>query len=150
MEWLKNNFAVLNGIFIPLLGIISSLIKSYGTNEREMQRIRRHAEIRSLLPNESEAASNLDSLLAFETEQLSSRTRERIKRKINYGTVATIVIMSLGGGGISFSLVIWAQSTPGILSGLVWTVFVIWTLFIVLLVFAGGLPNLYKQSNPES
>ena len=114
-----------------------------------MQRIRSHAEIMSLLSNESEAASNLDSLLAFETEQLSSRTRERIKRKINYGTVATIVMMSLGGGGISFVLVIWAQSASGILSVLVWIIFVIWTFFIVLLVFAGGLPNLYKQSNPE-
>ncbi|WP_448759515.1 hypothetical protein [Actinomyces oricola] len=117
---------------------------------RELRRIRRHAHLRSLLPDGSEAASKMDSLLASEVELFTTRASKRIGRKIDSGNLAAIIIISLFGGGASFALVTFAQALSGVWAWVLWAVFIGWTLFVLLLVFVGGLPNLYKTEDKSS
>ena len=144
MEWLDSNLAVLSGLMAPiLLGIVGPLMQR-DAGGRELRRIRRHAHLRSLLSDGSEAASKLDDLLALETERYASRISLRIGRKIDGGNLAAIIVVSLIGGGISFGLVTWAQALSGGWAWLLWIVFGAWTLFVLLLVLVGGLSSLYK------
>lgn len=132
-----------------LLGVVKPLMEREAGG-RELRRIRRHAHLRSLLPNESEAASKLDLLLASEIELFTARVSNRIERKIDGENLATIIVVSLIGGGISFGLVTWAQAVSGVWAWLLWIVFATWTLLVLLLVFVGGFSGLYKTEDKSS
>ena len=149
MEWLQSNLAVLSGLLVPvLLGVVKPLMERE-PGGRELRRIRRHAQLRVLLPNGGEAASRLDSLLATEVDGFVSRASKRHGRQIDPGNLATIVVVSLLGSGISFGLVTWAQSVSGIAAWVLWILFAAWTLFVLLLVFVGGFLNLYKTEEKD-
>lgn len=147
MSWIEDNLAVISGILVPLLlGIVKPVMeRDYGY--REIRRITKYAQLRSLLKDGTEAASNVDSLLSVETENLVANRLEQAGRKVDVTNLIVIIVVSLVGGAISFSLVTWAQSVSGVWSGLLWVVFAIWTLFVILLVFVGGLSNFYKRSD---
>jgi hypothetical protein len=147
MNWIEDNLAVMSGIIVPLLlGIVKPVMeRDYGY--REVRRITKYAQLRCLLKDGTEAAYNIDSLLSMETKNLVDNRREQTGRKIDVTNLIAIILVSLIGGAISFSLVTWAQSVSGVWSGLLWVVFAVWTLFVVLLVFVGGLSNFYKRSD---
>lgn len=145
MAWLSDNLAVASGVLVPLLlGVVKPLIEKE-SGGRTARKLRRHAQLRALLGDDTLAASNMDRLLAEETKMFVDRGVDRLNRKVDGGTVVTIIFVSLVGGAISFGLVSWAQSTEGFGAGLLWVVFGAWTTFILLLVFAGGFSSLYKK-----
>lgn len=141
MGWLEDNLAVLSALFVPvLLGVIGPLT-SREAGGRQYRRVRRHAHLRGLLGDGSSAAERMDALLDSEIKMLADRQ----SRKLNGANLAAIVVVSIFGAAISFGLVTWAQWSVGFWAWVAWIVFGAWTLFIVLLVFVGGLANLYKQ-----
>ena len=147
MSWIEDNLAVINGILVPLLLVIVKPVMERDYGYFEIRRITKYAQLRSLLKDGTEAASNVDSLLSMETENLVANRQEQAGRKVDVTNLITIIVVSLVGGAISFSLVTWAQSVSGVWSRLLWVVFAIWTLFVILLVFVGGFSNFYKRSD---
>lgn len=146
MEWFESNLAVLSGLLVPLLlGIVKPLMEREAGG-RELRRIKRHAQLRALLPDDGEAAAKLDTLLATEVDYFASRASRKVGRQVDAANLATIIVVSLIGGGVSYGLVTWAQAVSGVWSGLLWIVFAVWTLFLILLVFLGGLSRFYKTA----
>lgn len=149
MEWVSQNLAVISGVLVPLLlAVVGPMLERDGGG-RDLKRIKRYAQLRSMLVDGSEAASNLDSLLAEETGVLVDRNLPRVGRKLDGSNIAAIVFVSLIGGAASFGLVTWAQHTVGFWSGVLWFAFYGWTVFILLLVFIGGSSSFYKKKTAE-
>lgn len=149
MAWLSANLALLSGVVVPLLlGLVKPLIERQ-SGGRALRQLRRHAELRALLPKGSEAQSQLDSLLDAESEKLASAAKQKIGRKVDSANLGAIFVVSAGGGAISYGLVRWAQATSGLGAGVLWVVFAAWTMFILLLVFVGGLPAFYKSPDKD-
>lgn len=145
MEWLESNLAVLSGLLVPvLLGIVKPLM-ARESGGRDLRQIKRHAQLRALLPDDGEAAGHLDKLLATEVEHFASRVSRKVGRQIDGANLATIIVVSLVGGGVSYGLVSWAQAVSGFGAGVLWVVFGVWTLSVFLLVFVGGFSRLYKS-----
>ncbi|MCK8476913.1 hypothetical protein [Microbacterium aurugineum] len=140
MAWLRENAAVLSAVVVPVfLGVIGPL-RAREAGGRFYRRVRRLAQLRPLLPDGSSAADRLDGLLADEVEKLARRH----SRKLHGGTLATIIVVSLIGGAVSFGLVTWAQAITGAGAAAVWVLFWVWSFLVVVFVLAGGLPSLYK------
>ena len=141
----------MTGVIVPmLLGVVKPGVAALGSESRELRRIRQHAQLRSLLPDDGDAAKEMDALLKVEVAKLSSRTQLILNRKINKSNLTAIIILSIFGGLFS-SLLAWlAQSTSGGLSVALWGVFIIWTLLVILFVFVGGMPNFYIHNDKKS
>lgn len=140
MSWLRENAAVLSAVVVPLLlGVIGPL-RAKEAGGRIYRRVRRLAQIRPLLNDDSTAADRLDLLLADEVESLALRH----SRKLNTSTLIGIVFVSLIGGAISFGLVTWAQAITGAGAAAVWIAFWVWSLLVIIFVLIGGLPTLYE------
>lgn len=140
----------MTGVIVPiLLGIVKPMV-AREAESRELRRIRQHAQLRSLLPDNGDAAKEMDFLLKIEIAKLSYRTQSFLNRKVNKSNLFAIIIFSISGGLFS-SLLAWlAQSTSGGLSVALWGVFIIWTLIVILFVFVGGIPNFYIHNDKES
>lgn len=150
MEWLQENLAVLSAVIVPiLLGVIGPLI-SREAGSREYRRVKRHAQLRSLLADGSDAAKKMDVLLEHEVGRLADRSSTRTSRKLNGGNLAAIVVVSLIGGLVSFGLVTWAQAGTGFWAWVAWIAFALWTFSVLVFVLVGGLANLYKTEIVES
>lgn len=139
MAWLRENAAVLSAVVVPVfLGVVGPL-RAREAGGRTFRRVRRLAQLRSLLPDGSAAAVRLDGLLASEVDDLAKRHERRLNRE----NLAAIIVVSLLGGAISAGLVTWAQATEGVGSTVVWVLFWLWTVFVLMLVLVGGLSKLY-------
>lgn len=149
MDWLQDNLAVLSGALVPLLVVILKPIMEREAGGARLRRIKRYAQLRSALPDEGAATVKLDDLLAYEVEHLASATKQRLDRKLDGGTVAAVVCVSLLGGLFSFGLVVWAQASDGAWAVILWILFSLWTAFVLLFVLVGGVPNLYKKTEPK-
>lgn len=150
MGWIENNLAILSGALVPVLVVVLKPLMEREAGGSRLRRIRRFAQLRSALPDGSLAVTKLDELLACEVESLASISKQRLGRKLDGGTVAAVIIVSLVGGLLSFLLVIWAQNSSGIWATVLWVVVSLWTAFVLLFVLVGGVPNLYKKSEPEA
>lgn len=140
----------MTGVIVPiLLGIVKPMV-AREAESRELRRIRQHAQLRSLLPDDGDAAKEMDLLLKIEIDKLSYRTQSFLNRKVNKSNLFAIIIFSISGGIFSFLLAWFAQSTSGGLSVVLWGVFIIWTLLVILFVFVGGMPNFYTYSDKNS
>ncbi len=147
MVWLEENLAVLSAVVVPiLLGVIGPLI-SREAGTREYRRVKRHAQLRSLLTDGSDAAKKMDALLDHEVGRLVDRSSTRASRKLDGGNLAAIVFVSLIGGAVSFGLVTWAQATTGFWAWVAWIGFALWTFAVLIFVLVGGLANLYKTES---
>lgn len=141
----------MTGVIVPiLLGVIKPIVAALGSESRELRRVRQHAQLRSLLPDGGEAAKEMDALLKVEVTKLSSRTQTFLNRKVNKSNLSAIIFFSILGGLFSCLLVWLAQFTSGILSVVLWGIFIIWTLLVILFVFVGGMPNFYTYSDKNS
>lgn len=146
MGWVEENFAaVLSGVLVPLLVVVVKPLMERDSGGRELRRIRRHAQLRSLMPSESEAAAKLDAILSQELDRFVLRETQRLMRKIDGITIFMMIAFSGVGGAISFGLVTWAQASVGIWAWTLWAVCVVWTLFVLVFVLVGGLTNLYQK-----
>ncbi|WP_295844871.1 hypothetical protein [uncultured Microbacterium sp.] len=142
MAWLRENAAALSAVVVPVfLGVIGPL-RAEGAGGRVFRRVRRLAQLRSLLPDGSDAAVRVDGLLASEVDDLAKRHERRLNRE----NLAAIIIMSLLGGAISAGLVTWAQVIEGVGSTVVWVLFWLWTVSVLTLVLVGGLSKLYDTN----
>lgn len=140
----------MTGVIVPiLLGIVKPMV-AREAESRELRRIRQHAQLRSLLPDDGDAAKEMDLLLKIEIDKLSYRTQSFLNRKVNKSNLFAIIIFSISGGIFSFLLAWFAQSTSGGLSVVLWGAFIIWTLLVILFVFVGGMPNFYTYSDKNS
>ena len=140
----------MTGVIVPiLLGIVKPMV-AREAESRELRRIRQHAQLRSLLPDDGDAAKEMDFLLKIEIAKLSYRTQSFLNRKVNKSNLFAIIIFSISGGIFSFLLAWFAQSTSGGLSVVLWGTFIIWTLLVILFVFVGGMPNFYTYSDKNS
>lgn len=75
-SWISSSLAVLSGIFVPLaLGFAKPLLER-DSGGRALRWLFRHAELRVLLPEGSEARDQLDSLLDAESEKLVWTARQ--------------------------------------------------------------------------
>lgn len=149
VEWVSQNLAVISGVLVPLLLAVVGPILERDGGGRDLKRIKRYAQLRSMLVDGSEAASDIDSLLAAETGALLDRNMPRVGREIDGGNIFAIFCVSLLGGAASFGLVTWAQHTVGFWSGVLWFVFAGWTVIILLLVLIGGSSSFYKKKTTE-
>lgn len=141
----------MTGVIVPmLLGVVKPVVAALGSESRELRRIRQHAQLRSLLPDDGDAAKEMDLLLKAEVAKLSSRKQSILNRKVDKFTLTTIIVFSILGGLLSSLLAWFAQSTSGILSAALWGIFIIWTLFVLIFVFFGGLPNFYIHNDKKS
>ena len=141
----------MTGVIVPmLLGVVKPVVAALGSESRELRRIRQHAQLRSLLPDDGDAAKEMDLLLKVEVAKLSSRTRSVLNRKVNKSNLFAIIVFSIIGGLFSSFLAWFAQSTSGGLSVVFWGTFIIWTLLVILFVFVGGLPNFYTHNDKNS
>lgn len=140
----------MTGVIVPiLLGIVKPMV-AREAESRELRRIRQHAQLRSLLPDDGDAAKEMDLLLKVEVAKLSSRTRSVLNRKINKSNLATIMLVSVVGGCISYVLALLAQTNLGGWSIFFWILFIIWILIVFIFVFFGGMPNFYTYSDKNS
>jgi hypothetical protein len=140
----------MNGVIVPiLLGIVKPMV-ARAAESRELRRIRQHAQLRSLLPDDGDAAKEMDLLLKAEVAKLSSRKQSILNRKVDKSNLIAIIVFSILGGMPSFLLAWLAQSTSGGLSVVFWGAFIIWTLFVILFVFVGGMSNFYTYSDKNS
>ncbi len=147
MVWLEENLAVLSAVVVPiLLGVIGPVV-SREAGGREYRRVKRHAQLRSLLTDGSDAAKKMDVLLDHEVGRFADRSVTRASRKLNGGNLAAIVVVSLFGGAVSFSLVTWAQASTGFWAWVAWILFALWTFGVLIFVLVGGLANLYKTES---
>ena len=140
----------MTGVIVPiLLGIVKPMV-AREAESRELRRIRQHAQLRSLLPDDGDAAKEMDLLLKVEVAKLSSRTRSVLNRKINKSNLATIMLVSVVGGCICYVLALLAQTNLGGWSIFFWILFIIWILIVFIFVFFGGMPNFYTYSDKNS
>lgn len=139
----------LGTVVVPLLIGVASPIIERDSGGRELRIIKKHPEIRAMIPDGSPASSNLDALLEYETSVLESNVRERLGREIDVATLFAMAIVAVLGGIISYGLAHWAQACSGLISFFLWFLFSVWVLFVILLVFAGGIPKMYKKKNEK-
>mgnify|MGYP002886435090 FL=1 len=140
----------MTGVIVPiLLGIVKPMV-AREAESRELRRIRQHAQLRSLLPDDGDAAKEMDLLLKVEVAKLSSRTRSVLNRKINKSNLAAIMLVSVVGGCISYVLALLAQTNLWGWSIFFWILFIIWILIVFIFVFFGGMPNFYTYSDKNS
>lgn len=139
LTWMKDNLAVLSAIFVPLVVAIIGPITSREAGGRLYRRVRRHAQLRSLLTDSEQAAAHMDGLLDHETKQLA----QRHTRRVNVPNLAVVAFITVVGAAVVFGLATWAQATDGFLAVALWGVVAAWSLFVLLLVLVGGIPNFY-------
>ena len=140
----------MTGVIVPiLLGIVKPMV-AREAESRELRRIRQHAQLRSLLPDDGDAAKEMDLLLKVEVAKLSSRTRSVLNRQINKSNLAAIMLVSVVGGCISYVLALLAQTNLWGWSIFFWILFIIWILIVFIFVFFGGMPNFYTYSDKNS
>lgn len=141
----------MTGVIVPiLLGVVKPVVAALSSESRELRRIRQHTQLRSLLPDDGDAAKEMDALLKVEVAKLSSRTQLILNRKINKSNLTAIIIFSIFGGLFSSFLAWLAQFASGTLAVVLWGLFIIWTLLVILFVFVGGLPNFYTHNDKNS
>ena len=141
----------MTGVIVPmLLGVVKPVVAALGSESRELRRIRQHAQLRSLLPDDGDAAKEMDALLKVEVAKLSSRTRSVLNRKVNKSNLAAIMLVSVVGGCISYVLALLAQTNLWGWSIFFWILFIIWILIVFIFVFFGGLPNFYTHNDKNS
>jgi hypothetical protein len=140
----------MTGVIVPILLAIVKPMVAREAESRELRRIRQHAQLRNLLPDDGDAAKEMDLLLKVEVAKLSSRTRSVLNRKVNKSNLAAIMLVSFVGGCISYVLAWLAQTNLWGWSIFFWILFIIWILIVFIFVFFGGLPNFYTHNDKNS
>ena len=147
LEWLQHNLPALNGSVVALMGVFRPLLDWFMDDPR-IRRVRKYADICAALVEGAEEAGVMDDLLADEVRDLSKRSLRRRSRRLDVGTIAAILFVSIGAGFGSYWLTYGVQSATGIVSTLLWLVFWVWTGVAIFLVLVGG--QVYKNKTRVS
>lgn len=127
----------------PFLALIAKLLFT-DRDPGAVKRMQRHATLEQEMPAESEAKAQLRALLDIESKNYAERVTAKLNRRINGGNLAAIIFVLVVVAAITYFLILLAQVfwPAGILAGGV-------AIFGIILILAGGLPNLYKHDTPE-
>lgn len=134
---------ILTAVLPQLVALFASLALTE-RNPGAIKRMQRHAALEQSMPDGSDAKAQLRALLDTETQKYVGRVTERLNRKINYGNLTGIILVIIFFAGATYSLILLAQ--------VFWPAWIVAGgigLFGVVLILAGGLPNLYKHETPE-
>jgi hypothetical protein len=89
--------------YLPGLGAVLGSLGQIISRPLE-RRAKGHAELLQLLPSDSKAHAELAGLLESEVKAIALRERDRIGRKVNGTTVATIIVVSVVAGSAAYGL----------------------------------------------
>lgn len=146
-NWLADNVPAVSGIAVATLSFLTSLFNlrmEQSTEKKDMKKLKQYAEIYSVLPEESGAKRNIDSILKY----LSEKVLEQEKRKVNVANVIAAILLALVGGGLSYLVASWAAKINGFFSIVLWILFAVIALFTILISITGWVSR-YNQPSKE-
>ncbi|OKL46266.1 hypothetical protein BSR28_06920 [Boudabousia liubingyangii] len=149
MNWFLNNAPVLSSVVVPILLAVVRPLMDRESGGRALRLIKSQVKLREGLQGSEKALAELDDLLSLEMTVYSAKMRSRLKRKLDFPTVMAAIVLSLAGGGISYSLLTAANYATGWLGTVLWVTAIAWFIFVLLIVFAGAIPNLFKYEEGE-
>lgn len=143
MEWWLDNLVPLLSALVPLLSLaVPPAVTS--RPDRNTLRLRRYAEIRSLLPGESEAWAKLDELISREVDAVVASVESKAGRSVDGVNLFSMIVVSAIGGAIVFGGSLWAQSLTGLWAIVLWVLVTVVAISFLLLVGIGGISSFYK------
>ncbi len=146
MRWLADNIPLISGLGVAFLSFLSSFIKYL--NERNMsgkgiKKMRGYAEIYAILPDGTDAKTDLANLIVKEAKQILLRT----DRKINIANILLVLFIASLGGWLSYMLASWAiSSNQLVVQVLAWVLFAV-VAFFALGISIAGLASIYEKPN---
>ena len=137
MENLTTIIPILTAVLPPLIALIANLVLA-DRNPGAIRRMQRHAALQQQMPEGSAAETEFRALLDAESNKYVARVMAKMNRKINGGSLAGIILLTVFTAGATYAVILLAQVFwPA------WFVAGGVALFGVLVILAGGFRSLY-------